>query len=224
MKYLGLLFSILLFTQCGIFKSKKFENDFMLLEGISCKDDPSVNAIDSQNGKIVCDNITLSYDYGRTSFRGLETNEELFVKSFDAYHHTRFFEDRLIDPKVYKIFLDSVKVIEVLPKNKVKEELMIECDPCNAVAHVTFMKRDYYYPYTVSPEQLETSPNVIEFEDRGEYLFKYYHNDEMTGVFLDPKKNRFSTKNRLSVVVESSTLNQEEIRKLLYSIEMKTTD
>ena len=85
-----------------------FENDFFGIKMLSCVDIVNDNAIDSKLGTLECRDISFDYDFGPFSYPGPLTPEEEFTRSFDTYHHVKFFEDRLIDPKVYKIFLDSV--------------------------------------------------------------------------------------------------------------------
>jgi len=67
------------------------------ISAIPCKDVPSTDAIDSQVGHLECDGITISYDYGRYANPGPITPKEEFRRSFDTYHHIKFFEDRMID-------------------------------------------------------------------------------------------------------------------------------
>ena len=161
--FLTFTLMIVIFGACKTNKSiapKGFKNDFMGIEGFKCSDIPSPDAIDSRVGTIQCDEISFTYDYGNFSNPGPLTPKEEFTRAFDTYHHVKFFENRMIDPKVYRIFLDSVQVVDVSRK-KASDSLMFSCDPCNATAQLTFMGETYYYPLTLSENQLNMKVKFV---------------------------------------------------------------
>lgn len=185
------------------------------ISAIPCKDVPSTDAIDSQVGHLECDGITISYDYGRYANPGPITPKEEFRRSFDTYHHIKFFEDRMIDPKVYKIFLDSVHVEDVRLKTD-QDNLMFDCDPCNTVAQLTFMGDLYLYPVTFSEKQLDHKGATL--EERGPFLHKYFKDNQgRQVVYISPTKNRFKKKNTLRMTVKESSLAEKEVIQILRS-------
>ena len=124
----------------------------------------------------------------------------------------------MIDPKVYKIFLDSVQVIDVRKKADA-DKLMFSCDPCNCVALLTFLGETYYYPLTLGENQLDMDGKSISFEEKDDFIYKYYQVDGgYSGLYLAPKKNRYKTKNTLSLVVSETTLPQSEIDNILKKV------
>lgn len=219
--YLLLLLIIISVFAC---KSKKalqdssFENDFFGIASIACEELVSPNTIDSKAGTLKCPQIELSYDYGLYGYSGPTTPEEEFRNAFDAYHHKKFFENRMIDPKVYKIFLDSVQVI-IVRKKKAEDHLIIDCEPCNSTAEITFLGETYYYPVTLNEKQLDREGYEVRFEERGDFIYKFFKETKGNyGLFLSPKKNRFKKKNTLSVIVQSSSLDAVKTDQILASI------
>jgi len=192
-----------------------FQNEYFGIKGLKCTDTKSPDAIDSQVGTLDCETISFTYDFGPFSNPGPLTPEEEFRRTFDTYHHNKFFENRMIDPKVYKIFLDSVKVIDV-DRKKEDDRLLIECKPCNAVAEITFLGETYFYPFTLSERQLNMEGFTCSFEERGEFVYKYFQEDDgLPGLYITPKKNRFKSKNTLSLITKETTLTIDEVQQLL---------
>lgn len=211
----------LLFCACKTQKSldkNGFNNDFLGIDGIKCTDTKNPDAIDSQIGTIDCNDISFSYDYGKFSYSGPLTPKEEFLRTFDTYHHIKFFENRMIDPKVYKIFLDSVQAVDVRRK-KDTDKLLFQCDPCNTIAELTFLGETYFYPLTLSEDQMDMKGYSCSFEERGAYIYKYFQVDnELPGLYITPKKNRYKTKNTLSLMVTNSSLSTEKIYDILQSV------
>ncbi|MEM9548130.1 MAG: hypothetical protein AAGA77_19270 [Bacteroidota bacterium] len=201
--------------------SEGFQNDYFGIKGLPCKETIGPDAIDSHLGRLDCENISFTYDFGPFSNPGPLTTKEEFIQSFDTYHHTKLFENRMIDPKVYRIFLDSVKVINVERKND-SHPLLIKCDPCNAVAEMTFLGETYFYPFTMSEKQLDMEGFTYSFEEKGEFLYKYYQRDnELPGLYITPIKNRYKAKNTLSLRVTETTLSSDQIHQLFQSVFLK---
>lgn len=183
-----------------------------------CKD-MAGQGMDSRVGTLECSDVTFYYDYGRYSNSGPMTIEEDFRQSFDTYHHTKFFEDRMIDPKVNKLFLDSVQVIDV--RAKADEGLMFPCDPCNAVAEVTFKGDTYYYPFTLSAQQLSDRGFDAEIYVIGQNTYKIYQEVEQNpGLYVTPTRNRFRKKDCLSLTVKETNLSAKEITTILKSVRL----
>lgn len=210
-----------MFGACKTNKSisqQGFKNDFMGIEGIPCTESITPDAIDSKIGTINCEEISFTYDYGKYSNPGPLTPKEEFTRAFDTYHHVKFFENRMIDPKVYRIFLDSVQVVEVRRKEDT-DNLLFSCDPCNTIAQLVFLGDTYYYPLTLSENQLDMKGYSCSFEERDNFIYKYYQRDnELPGLYVAPKRNRYKTKNTLSLVVSKTTLSQKEINNVLKKV------
>jgi len=207
-------------TQKGL-DSSGFQNEFLGIKDMECVETINPNAIDSKVGTIDCGDISFNYDYGKYSNVGPITAKEEFRRSFDTYHHIKFFEFRMIDPKVYKIFLDSIQVIDVRRK-KPDDKLFFDCDPCNTTAEITFMGETYYYPVTLSEDQLNMKGFTCTFEEKGGMVYKYFQvENSLPGLFITPKKNRYKKKNTLSLIVTETTLSKEEVDQILKSVYLK---
>ena len=195
-----------------------FQNDFMSIKGIQCSETKSLKAIDSQVGTIDCETISFTYDFGRYSNSGPLTPKEEFRRSFDTYHHNKFFENRMIDPKVYKIFLDSVEVIDVRRKSD-NEKLLFPCDPCNTTAEITFKGDTYLFPLSMSENQLDSKGFTSTMVEKDGLIYKYFHEDKkLPGLYITPKKNRYKNKNTLSLMVSKTTLSSDEVDQILRNV------
>lgn len=198
-----------------------FQNKYFGIIGLNCTQTMNPNAIDSKVGTVDCGSISFNFDYGKFSNSGPLTPEEEFRRSFDTYHHIKFFEYRMIDAKVYKIFLDSVEIIEVRRKS-LKDKGFYECEPCNAIAEIKFMGDTYYYPLTLSEKQLDRSGYTCTFEEKGDLVYKYHQKDNaLPGVYITPKKNRYKKKNTLSLMVSETSLSDEKVDQILRGVYLK---
>jgi len=197
---------------------KGFQNSFFGIEALACDETVNPDAIDSKVGTLDCKNISFNYDYGKFSNPGPITPKEEFRRTFDNYHHLRFFEYRMIDKKVYKLFLDSVDVVEVRPK-RADDTPFFECKTCNIMAEITFKGDTYFFPVTLSEKQLDQSDYSVSFKEKGANVHKYYQqNNRPTGLYITPKFNRFKKKNTLSLTVKETTLSTEEVERILDSV------
>ena len=195
-----------------------FQNEYFGIKGLQCTETKNPNAIDSKIGTLECGNISFTYDYGKYSNPGPITPKEAFRRTFDTYHHIKFFEYRMIDPKVYKIFLDSVEVVNVRRKTR-SDKGFFECEPCNTTAEITFMGDTYFYPLTLSENHLSMSGYTVSFKEDAEMIYKIHKKDNSNpGVYITPKKNRYKNKNTLSLMVKETTLPKEDIDQILKSV------
>lgn len=214
----------LLFMGCKSNKSlssNNFQNEYFGIKNFKCDIVQSPNAIDSKVGTIKCENVTFGYDYGKYSYPGPLTTIEEFKNSFDSYYHIKFFEDRMIDKKVYKLFLDSVKVIDVRAK-KDDDKLMYACDPCNTTAELTFMGDTYLFPTTMGENQFNNDNFTVDYKKEGKFIYKYYKmNNGKPGLFAEEIDNRYNTKDCLSLSVIESNLSDEQIEEILRSVYLK---
>ncbi len=217
-----LCFIITIFAACKSSQhkyQKGFDNGIFAINGVDCKEKVNPDAIDSRVGMLDCGCATFNYDYGKYSYEGPRTTKEEFRKAFDTYHHTKFFEN-MLDPKVHKIFLDSVEVIQVRRK-KETDPLMNDCSTCNATAVLTFMDDTYFYPFTLSEKQLDQDESNIEFSINGQYSHKLYKDaDGKSGLYITPVQNRFMKKNSLSMTVLNSECTDQELTKILNAVRL----
>ncbi len=213
------LFTLLIGSSLGCKTTKKMSTSLPFgIQNLQCKNIPNPAAIDSKVGTLECPDISFYYDYGLYSNPGPITPREEFRRSFDAYHHIKFFEYRKLDSKVYKLFLDSVRIVEVREKLD-SDDFFFECKPCNTTAVITFMRDTYYYPFTLSKNQLSMEDFSASFEERGRYLYKYYKEENKTPAFYaTPIQNRFKKKNCLSLTVKETTLSDDKVDMLLKDI------
>ena len=209
---------------CGTTKkdiTKGFENEHFGINGITCIEKVHPDAIDSYVGTLDCGCVTFNYDYGKYSTPGPLTRKEEFRQSFDAYHHIKYFKNRMVDPKVYKLFLDSVRIIDVRRKLAI-DVLLFECDPCNAIAALEFKNDISLYPFSMSEKQLAKEDLEVSFEDKGKLRYKYYlDSEEEPALYVTPIQNRFKKKNCLSMTVANSECDSKEVKQLLQGVYMK---
>lgn len=218
-----ILFSSLFFACKSIKKDEVtgFENEYFGIKGISCIETVNPDAIDSYVGTLDCGCVTFNYDYGRYSNPGPLTRKEDFRNAFDTYHHIKFFKDRMIDPKVNKLFLDSVQVIDVRRKLKT-DELMFDCETCNASAELTFKKDTYLFPFTLSEKQLDNKETGVSFSNKGILQYKYYtDSNSEPALYITPIQNRFKKKKCFALTVNKSECNRDQIDQIIRSVYMK---
>jgi hypothetical protein len=199
---------------------QSFENQYFGIKNINCMEIVNPNAIDSYVGTLECGCVTFSYDYGKYSNPGPLTRKEEFRNSFDAYHHIKYFKNMMVDPKVVKLFLDSVQIIDV--RHKLDSDLLLfECDPCNAVAELEFKNDISFYPFTMSKNQLNREESEIYFKDRGKLRYKYYSDSESEpAVYVTPIQNRFKKKNSLSLTIANSACDSIKVTQILQALYM----
>lgn len=224
MKNVTLVLTLIVATLLCNCKTKKLVNDqegtIYLVNG-KVKFEQNEDSIDSNVGYIISRKTKMAYDLGPYSAPGPLTPEETFRNEFDAYHHTKFFEKVMIDKKVYKIFLDSVKIVDVRAKTT-DDELFFECDPCNAVAELVFKKRTFIYPTNMSDNLLNLDDITFKFEEIDGITYKIYQEKgKSPALYATPTFNRFKKKKTLSVTVVESDLTDEEIINLLQNIRIK---
>jgi len=212
-----------LFFACKSIKKDEvtgFENEYFGIKGIPCIESVNPDAFDSYVGTLDCGCVTFNYDYGRYSNPGPLTRKEEFRNAFDTYHHIKFFKNRMIDPKVNKLFLDSVQVIDVRRKLKT-DKLMFDCETCNASAELTFKKDTYLFPFTINEKQLDKEEN-ISFSDKGTLQYKYYtDSNSKPALYVTPIHNRFKKKKCLGLTVSKSECNNDRIDQIIRAVYMK---
>lgn len=199
---------------------KGFENEHFGIKGINCIEKVNPDGIDSYIGTLDCGCVTFNYDYGKYSNPGPLTKKEEFRQSFDAFHHIKYFKYRMVDPKVNKLFLDSVRIIDV--RRKLDSDLLLfECDPCNVVAVLEFKKDVSLYPFTISEKQLDKKELEVSFVEKGKLQYKYYKDgNDAHALYMTPIQNRYKKKNCLSLTVANTECNSEKVKQILKAVYM----
>ena len=127
----------------------------------------------------------------------------------------------MVDPKVNKLFLDSVQVIDVRRKLD-NDKLLFECDPCNATAVLEFKNDVTFFPFTMSEKQLDEKEMGVSFAEKGKLEYKYYSDKEgEPAMYVTPIQNRFKKKNCLSMTIADSECNSEKVNHILHAVYMK---
>ena len=96
------------------------------------------------------DSIIIFYENNYPTPTPLEWS---FRDAFNAYHFNKFFDQVFMDPKVKKIFRDSVQIMEVVPIPDIVAQNN-ECSNCNAVAKLKFKKKIFDYHYQVDNNKI----------------------------------------------------------------------
>ncbi len=178
-----------------------------------------VTSINNQmmKGEIDCQAINMTYEYGFVSPGPLSLKEE-FRSSFNAIYKRRFFRDRMIDPKVYNIFLDSVKVLNVKPIEGT-DSLMFQCSGCNVVAKLKFMGDIYNFPVTMGENQLQKKESSFEFYRIDDFIYKVYYSDiSPPSLYIRPAKNTFKRKKAFTIKVLDTSLTCQDLIDVLKTI------
>ncbi|NNF36015.1 MAG: hypothetical protein HKN68_18040 [Saprospiraceae bacterium] len=77
--------------------------------------------------------------------------EESFMNAFNAYHYNKFFDKVMMDPKVKKIFRDSVQLVDIFPT---EGKNVTGCSNCNVLAKIKFKKKVFDFPVQMSETEL----------------------------------------------------------------------
>lgn len=181
-----------------------------------------LKSVDSVVKSIECQGTTFNYDYGLHSSEGPLTLKEAFEKNFRGYFYNSFFEKLNFDPKVYRVFIDSVDILEVVPKMQNTNKLLFECVPCNAVAKLNFKNTDFYFPYTANADYFTISEKYdISYDEVDGYQRKIYISKEGkdSGLLLVENGKRKKPM-RLSVITEGGST--AEIRRVLENVRMNS--
>lgn len=179
--------------------------------------------IDSRTGRVVCDDLKLSYDYGKYSFAGPLTDIEKFRNEFKGNYHVKFFEKIHIDTKLYNMFMDSVSILGVFPVDGNQNKMLFDCPPCNKVASLKFRNRNYYYPFygAVEPQgayqlKIDTSDScyrkifLSESDSLASGLYMVPLNAGKNGLKLSIVTNTGKADHRLAKLLESVKLKKKE--------------
>jgi hypothetical protein len=78
--------------------------------------------------------------------------KESFMNAFNAYHYNKFFDKVMMDPKVKKIFRDSVQLIDIFPT---EGRNIPGCPNCNVLAKLKFKKKVFDFPVQMSETDLK---------------------------------------------------------------------
>lgn len=142
-----------------------------------------LNGTDGELGKIVNPNYILNYEIAKAAYKGPEDDTDYFRKVFNNYHHMAFFELLKLDKKVYKIYRDSVLILNIsdIPIGSDKT-----CKNCNKSALLRFKDKEIPFPYQVT-DQLAKAINDGGSKRylKSNLFIKIYDNDTESGVVIE---------------------------------------
>jgi hypothetical protein len=178
------IIAILLLCSLSIISCKKKVADIIVKQEINDQIFTAENqnciteqkpGIDSKVGRIICEDNTFTYDYGWYGNEGPMSMMENFRNTFKAYHYQSFFTHVGMDKKILKIMIPRSNIEDVMPRYDCKEDLMFECDNCNAVAKINFENKVFYFPYQEN-KVLVADAEKYEFHhlDKDGYFYKIY--------------------------------------------------
>jgi hypothetical protein len=168
-------------------------------------------------GTIQCGTISLQYTKGIQAYSGPLTETEKFALAFKGKYHTVFFEKLHIDEKLYKMFIDSVDIIQVIPFAESTSKPFIPCTACNYMAELEFRNRSFSYPYFATPDtQQQEGDFSIKID--GEFQRKFYLTRDGlgSGIYFKHTKKKKQDQN-LSIEVQN-VCDTAIVRKVLSSI------
>ena len=216
---------VLLLASCRTtadYQTASYQNAIFAIAGVQgCSEANSGDAVEAQIGIVTCDDFSLSYDYGKYGFRGPQTLEESFEASFAAYHYTKFFELTHIDPKVQKLFIDSVELVNVYEASAVTDSTLFDCSTCNVVAELLFKQKTYLYPTTMNENLVQAAKKqpVQQYTSAGQQIKLYTDATDKQGAVIKPE-NYQRKDDYLSVTVLETTKKPSEVEKILRSIHL----
>lgn len=163
------------------------------------------------NGK--GDTIIVFQDNGYPTPTSLEWS---FRNAFYAYHYNKFFDQVYMDPKVKKIFRDSVKIIEIITEIE-KDEMKKGCSNCNAIAKLQFKKKVFDFPYQMDEKKMvEVKKYKFNSDTTNGFksvIFQDKNNAGIAGKYFGSGENRKGVILLLNSVTDTSLISP-----ILYSI------
>ena len=178
---------------------------------------------DSKIGTIICDDISLSYDFGLYSNSKPESMIESFSKSFYAYHYSKFFDAIFIDEKMREAFKDSVQITKVV-KEIVDEKYIVNCNDCNATVYLKFNDITFLYPFIVNDKVVKNHMMFdISHKEFNDFYKKTYltKEDLSSGVYIAPLGKPSKNRKKKKLSVTTTHLPNPLLQKILESIELK---
>ncbi len=187
LKISGMVLAIFLVIQCSVKAPEKAKNDCRIgayeLKKSRCVETDTASNI--QKGIIQFNGMEINYQHGTNIPRGLQDSREYVEQSFRAYHYRKFFDYIHIDPKVHKLFRDSVKVesIQWIETGQNKE-----CSACNVELSLRFRQKSIPYAIFITPTLLaELNRTQVVRKTTNDFEIKYFKNEETSGAFILPK-------------------------------------
>ena len=179
--------------------------------------------IDSKIGTIICDDISLSYDYGLYCNSKPESMIESFSKSFYAYHYSKFFDAIFLDEKLRETFKDSVQITKVI-KEMVDDKYIINCNECNATAYLVFNDITFLYPFIMN-DKIVNNHRIFDISHTrlNDYYKKTYltKEDLTSGVYIAPLGKPTKNRMKMKLNVTTTQLPSPLLIEILESIELK---
>lgn len=182
---------------------------------VDCKCDKKKSS--ESMGSIQCGTISLQYTKGIQAHSGPLTETEKFALAFKGKYHTVFFEKLHIDEKLYKMFIDSVDIVQVIPMSESSSKPFIPCTACNYMAELEFRKRSFSYPFFTT-QDTENQEDDFSVKLDGEFQRKFYvtHDGLGSGIYFK-HTNKKKQEQNLSIEVQN-VCDTAMVRKVLNSI------
>jgi len=107
------------------------------------------------SGELMNKDINFQYALNEEIEAFPESLEYLYLKSFRGYHYRKFFKELHVEPKLHKIFLDSIQLIQVDTIADGKTQgMLLSCNNCNVYADLKFKGKIFKYPLIISKEKV----------------------------------------------------------------------
>ncbi len=171
------------------------------------------------SGSITCSRHNFFYSFGEPAYFAPLTLKEEFILAFKGNYHAKFFEKIHIDPKVYRLFIDSVAVLGVERKTVNSEKMLLNCSVCNMEAKLLFRGNVYYYPYYINTISDISNSYLIESDTIRGYVRKLWFSLSDTlpsGLLLNPLNKKEADKSLM--IITNKEKCTPEVKKLLYKI------
>jgi hypothetical protein len=214
-------FCVLCFIVGCAKKSVPFSTNGIFTIDMPCKISQT-QGLDSEMGTINCDSVIFKYDYGKYGNPGPLNDVEQFKLAFRGKYHSVFFEKIHIDSKLYRLYMDSVQVVDVTALKDHNKTLLFDCSVCNRVATLKFRKAIYRFPF-FTDQNLSGSTHIFYLDTIGEYHRKIYlsQNGGVSGLYLSPLENA-KQGNKLSIQTTTNS-SVEYLLKILQSVRLVQT-
>jgi hypothetical protein len=173
------------------------------------------------SGTLYCGQMILVYKIGSMASFGPLTREEKFALAFRGKYNTVFFEKLHIEEKLYKKFIDSVEILQVLPKDQSAYKPFFPCSSCNYVAELKLNARIFAYPFYET--YLQDEENYLHTVNANRLQRKTFltKNGIGSGVYFTYDDKKLTNQN-LSIEVQNMA-DTASIRKVLDGIKFPVT-
>jgi len=185
--------------------------------------DHQISGLFGETGSVQCEDMLLEYIFGQNIDPGPLTPQEEFSQQFRGYYYQKFFEKVYLDEKVYKIFIDSVKLLAITPYSDTTDYLF-NCASCNASARLKFKNKIYNIPYSSSVLFPSSGIYTFSVDTTGGYERKIFISKEpeiASGVFFKELKDKKSSSKLM--ISTAKSIDREKLLLLFRQIRVVKT-